>query len=357
MEFSDRLKRELSKYEMGAAEFVYEEFFRYLKKEMKYDHPDNPSGNEEKAKEFSLVLDEARKSHKDTLKRYFEEKRMQRGKEKEYENYKNECELKIKGNGSGGVAGIRVKAAEGKAEPKNGIYHVMVTEDLLERKSYFFNEKSGKRYNGSCFFYEYGRLLGGMNIYLDEMVIHRVVIKGEGERAVKKVPRASFKECGLKELVVEKGVVEIEDGYCSCPDGTTITCHQESKRNSEARKFCGAFCRCASLECVTLPEGLVKIGDRAFKNCWNLKKVTFGEGLKTIGREAFMKTALEEIRLPKSVMKIERDAWKGCTKLKKIYVNSEEQKALIENCYLTPECPLVCAGQAGVLRNPSVSSL
>lgn len=350
MEFSESLKSELRAYEecAGEVKLAYKEFISYLKRKTKRVHPDNSKGNEERAKELSHVLTEAQKEKKEELKLYFEEKNAQREKEREYKAYKKECEIKIKGrDGRGGSAGTRVKAAEGKEEPKGGIYNVIVTADLLEPKSYFMNEESGKTYYGSSFFYEYGQWCGSLSRYSDEGVLNQVIIKGEGEQAVKKIPRASFKECGLKELVIEKGVIEIEDGFCSCPEGTTRTCHQESKPNNEARKLCGAFCRCISLESVTLPEGLTKIGDRAFKYCWNLKKVTLGEGLKTIGKEAFMKTALEEIRLPISVNEIKEDAWKGCSKLKRIYVNNEEQKALIEN---------VCEEQAEIFISPGIST-
>lgn len=62
---------------------------------------------------------------------------------------------------------------------------------------------------------------------------------------------------------------------------------------------CGrAFANMPRLQQVTLPEGLVEIGDAAFRGCRNLRRVRFPETLHFIGDEAFFDTALEGIYLP-----------------------------------------------------------
>ncbi|MBQ7474951.1 MAG: leucine-rich repeat protein [Clostridia bacterium] len=96
----------------------------------------------------------------------------------------------------------------------------------------------------------------------------------------------------------------------------------------------GAFAG-ANVKMIVLPDGLLKIGDGAFKcskieefdfpgsiteipadvflYCSYLKKVTVSEGVETIGANAFnMCLALEEISLPESLRKIGEGAFTSC---------------------------------------------
>ena len=53
---------------------------------------------------------------------------------------------------------------------------------------------------------------------------------------------------------------------------------------------------------VTLPEGIVTIGEQVFFNCTSLEKVTFSEGLVSLGNSTFAKcTALTEVHFPASL--------------------------------------------------------
>ena len=59
-----------------------------------------------------------------------------------------------------------------------------------------------------------------------------------------------------------------------------------------------ACCRNLYLRAVTLPIGLVSVGDDAFRGCKNLQHVDIPETLIRIGAHAFMDTALRSLRLP-----------------------------------------------------------
>ena len=59
-----------------------------------------------------------------------------------------------------------------------------------------------------------------------------------------------------------------------------------------------ACCRNLYLRAVTLPSGLVSVGDDAFRGCKNLQHVDIPETLTRIGAHAFMDTALRSLRLP-----------------------------------------------------------
>ena len=82
----------------------------------------------------------------------------------------------------------------------------------------------------------------------------------------------------------------------------------------------GAFCN-TSIESVTIPSTVEKIGETAFEWCKNLKTVTLNEGLKEIGFNAFNHTAIDEITMPNTMEKIGEDAFFGCENLKTVTLN------------------------------------
>ena len=106
---------------------------------------------------------------------------------------------------------------------------------------------------------------------------------------------------------------------------------------SEIENF--AFYQCSALEEIELNDGLLKIGDSAFRET-ALKKVDFPTSLRIIGDAAFMcckelediqfhnnsvlrismssfyKTALKSVSLPSGTYKIESQAFSKCKQLK-----------------------------------------
>lgn len=76
-----------------------------------------------------------------------------------------------------------------------------------------------------------------------------------------------------------------------------------------------------SIESITIPSTVEKIGRYAFHNCNNLKTVTLNEGLKSIGRGAFNGTSIESIEMTSTVEKVERFAFYDCKNLKRVTLN------------------------------------
>ena len=82
----------------------------------------------------------------------------------------------------------------------------------------------------------------------------------------------------------------------------------------------------SSIEIITIPSTVEKIGLSAFSRCKNLKTVTLNEGLKEIGGTAFQGTSIESITIPSTVEKIESLAFGYCTKLKTVTLNEGLKK-------------------------------
>jgi len=72
----------------------------------------------------------------------------------------------------------------------------------------------------------------------------------------------------------------------------------------------GAF-EGAGVFSVTLPEGLMQIGSRAFKNCKNLSVINIPETLVLLGDEAFCGCEILDISLPEGLRRVGRDALAG----------------------------------------------
>lgn len=81
-----------------------------------------------------------------------------------------------------------------------------------------------------------------------------------------------------------------------------------------------AFRKCKLLSNVTLPEGLLTIGDCAFSLCSSLRQIQIPASVERIGVAAFCKSGLIIIQFLGIPKVIEADAFAGCLQLKEIVV-------------------------------------
>jgi hypothetical protein len=82
-----------------------------------------------------------------------------------------------------------------------------------------------------------------------------------------------------------------------------------------------AFEGCAALTGIDLPKSLVCIAKEAFKDCRQLAGIDLPEGLVSIGKSAFEGcTALTGVELPESLNVIGDTAFKNCKQLANIYL-------------------------------------
>ncbi|MDO4544191.1 MAG: leucine-rich repeat protein [Clostridia bacterium] len=81
-----------------------------------------------------------------------------------------------------------------------------------------------------------------------------------------------------------------------------------------------AFYSNSSLKKVTLPEGLLTIGDYCFAGSHNLLEINLPESLTYVGEAAFAYAKITEVTLPPKLTSISRGLFIQCNKLEKVVV-------------------------------------
>lgn len=80
-----------------------------------------------------------------------------------------------------------------------------------------------------------------------------------------------------------------------------------------------AFYQAKSLERITIPDGVIYIGEAAFFECYYLEEVTLPQGLETLGNNAFHSCReLQRISIPGSLNKIGAGAFAYCLSLEQV---------------------------------------
>ena len=112
-----------------------------------------------------------------------------------------------------------------------------------------------------------------------------------------------------RDVTIPVGVMEIgESAFKDCANLTNVTIPEGVK---EIGAY--AFRGCANLTSVTIPEGVTEIGAYAFEGCANLTSVIIPEGVTEIGQSAFSGCAkLTSVTIPTGVTEIGKDVFKNC---------------------------------------------
>ena len=79
-----------------------------------------------------------------------------------------------------------------------------------------------------------------------------------------------------------------------------------------------AFCRCFSLETVSIP-GVREIGDSAFYDCRSLRTIDIPDAVEKIGGRTFARcTSLRSVGFPAGLYEIGKYAFYGCSALESL---------------------------------------
>ena len=114
--------------------------------------------------------------------------------------------------------------------------------------------------------------------------------------SVENIDEFAFSATGLEQIVFPEGVKRIGDK---------------------------AFMGCAALKRIVFSDSVESLGVSAFSDCGALKELVFGNGLKSVSEGAFAGSGLEKLTLPDAVVSIERDAFSGSKLLSGIVFGEE----------------------------------
>ena len=114
------------------------------------------------------------------------------------------------------------------------------------------------------------------------------------------------------DVVVPEGVIEIGENAFRDKKLITSISIPESVINIGKMAFKG----CIALERVFLPQGIESIGNRAFMDCGALKSIWLPDSVKSMGVFVFSNcSSLTDVTLPKELTRIEQRTFAGCTSL------------------------------------------
>ena len=89
------------------------------------------------------------------------------------------------------------------------------------------------------------------------------------------------------------------------------------------------FRKCARFSSVTLPEGLLTIGDAAFSYCSSLRQIQVPASVEHIGVAAFCKSGLVSVRFMGVPKVIEDNVFEGCGQLKEIIIPNGSKEVFV----------------------------
>lgn len=135
-------------------------------------------------------------------------------------------------------------------------------------------------------------------------------------QSVKHIDKYAFLGSTLENITIPFGVVSIgEDAFAMCNGLKKL-----SLPNSITQIGDGAFRECYCLTSITLPNGITNINKFTFYSCESLKKVRIPDGTTGIDRFAFEGCYdLTEMTLPDSITSISNSAFSICESLTDVY--------------------------------------
>ncbi len=140
--------------------------------------------------------------------------------------------------------------------------------------------------------------------------------------SITKVGAAVFEGCDLLEYTEYEGALYLgneKNPHNILVKGITspvsdVTVHESTRVISGM-----AFYDNDMLTRISIPDGVVSIGMRAFEKCGALTEVSFGKGLESIGAYAFMECiSLETVDVPDNVRELGISVFHYCTGLEKV---------------------------------------
>lgn len=107
----------------------------------------------------------------------------------------------------------------------------------------------------------------------------------------------------------------------SIKEGTKVICNGFSSKYDWGRNVTGAFKNCTSLQSLSIPDSVTKIGNVAFEGCSSLTNLYIPNSVNQIGPGAFCNCRnLNVVNLPYNLNEIAAETFEGCVSLKTILI-------------------------------------
>lgn len=101
----------------------------------------------------------------------------------------------------------------------------------------------------------------------------------------------------------------------------------KTDNDNTIKQYC--FYGCAGLQSVSIPEGIVSLGNYAFRNCYNLKSITLPSSLTGLSTYAFYACHnLECIIIPSGITSIPSSCFTSCIRLRNIFMGPQTPPSL-----------------------------
>ena len=165
----------------------------------------------------------------------------------------------------------------------------------------------------------------GVTVIGDESFVRNKTIESVTlPETVKKIGYWAFTDCtALKEINLPKSLKAITGNpfvNCGGPDGLTVYSENERFRCFgdllyDVYEQCVIAGLNASSERIDIPENTKRIGRDAFRARRNLRQVTLPDGLRRIEDSAFRKTGIREVVLPDSLYLLGNNSFRECKDL------------------------------------------
>lgn len=138
------------------------------------------------------------------------------------------------------------------------------------------------------------------------------------QNGIQRIGEYAFANCdNLRKVVLADSIVELGVGTFKDSGLTNVVFGKKSQLTIIGDTGFSS----TDLIKLTIPQGVVTIGQSAFYGCSSLKTVILSEGLTDIGKQAFSNCShLEEINLPDGLLNLGQDAFHNSNLLKSLII-------------------------------------
>lgn len=157
-------------------------------------------------------------------------------------------------------------------------------------------------------------LVSFVAIKLNDTYIFKMIEQNEASTTLKDFVQIKGENGEYRYIITQDGVMLLK--YSGEEENVTVPDEIEGYSVFKIKNSC--FAGNEKIKSVSLPKTLKYIDNFAFYNCGNLSEIKLNDGLLIIGDSAFRKTAAESVEIPTSVVYIGIASFMNCDSLENV---------------------------------------